>query len=400
MSALAFAAIMRLARAMFIVYRGCGDLTNPNSKTLRALETPWVFNPQSRALLHSTTPWGKIAQSRNSRVVFLNNQALLIAVVAVTLCFAFISGLNDSGSLVATAISSRALAPRVALLIAATAVFAGFFLFGGAVASTIGTNLVQAPAMTLDVLLIATVSATAWVVFAAFVGLPSSSTHALLGGLIGAVTITHGYHFLLIDGFIKVLLVLFLAPLIGLSGGYLFMRLTIFSTRGASPRINQFFRRVQMFNVIALGLSYGANDGQKVVALMTMALVAATQQTTFLVPLWVKLVCAVALLIGMGTGGWRTIRTLGRRIYKLRPVHAFVGQTSSAAIVLTAAALGGPVSTPQVVSTSIMGVGSAERMSGVRWGVAEQIVLSWLLTIPTSALVAAGLQMIGSYFGF
>ncbi len=285
------------------------------------------------------------------------------------------------------------------MFVAAVAVFAGFFLFGAAVASTIGTNLVQAPAITLDVLFIATISATAWIVFAAFVGLPSSSTHALLGGLIGAVTIAHGFQFLLLDGFLKVLFVLFAAPLIGLAGGYLLMRLTILSTRRASPRINQFFRRVQMFDVIALGLSYGANDGQKVVALVTMALVAASDQKTFLVPVWVKLLCAVALLVGMGIGGWRTIRTLGRRIYKLRPIHAFVAQTASAAIVLTAAALGGPVSTPQVVSTSIMGVGSAERMSGVRWGVAEQIVVSWLLTIPTSALVAAGLQMIGSHFG-
>ncbi len=284
-------------------------------------------------------------------------------------------------------------------MLAAAAVFAGFLLFGAAVASTIGTNLVQAPAITLDVLLIATVSATAWVVFAALVGLPSSSTHALLGGLIGAVTITHGFQFLILDGFLKVLFVLFAAPLIGLTGGYLFMHLAIYSTRAASPRINQFFRRVQMFDVIALGLSYGANDGQKATALMTMALVAASDQKTFLVPVWVKLICAVALLFGMGTGGWRTIRTLGRRIYKLRPIHAFVAQTASAAIVLTAAALGGPVSTPQVVSTSIMGVGSAERMSGVRWGVAEQIVISWILTIPTSALVAAGLQMIGSHFG-
>ncbi len=324
---------------------------------------------------------------------------MLIVVIATTLCFTFISGLNDSGSLVATAISSRALAPRVALLVAAAAAFAGFFLFGAAVASTIGTNLVQAPAITLDALWIATVSATAWVVFAAFVGLPSSSTHALLGGLIGAVTLAHGYHFLLIDGLLKVLFVLFVAPLIGLAGGYLLMRLAVFLTRRASPRINQFFRRVQILNVIALGLSYGANDGQKGVALITMALVAAAQQSTFQVHLWVKLVGALALLLGISAGGWRTIRTLGRRIYRLRPIHAFVAQTASAAIVLTAAALGGPVSTPQVVSTSIMGVGSAERMSGVRWPVAAQIVAAWLLTIPASALVAAVLGIILTRIG-
>lgn len=327
----------------------------------------------------------------------MNSQALLLAVIAATLCYAFVSGLNDAGSLVATAISSRALAPRAALFLAAAAVFAGFFLFGTAVASTFGTDLVQASAITLDVLLIATVSATAWIAFAALVGLPSSSTYALLGGLIGAVTIAHGFQFLLLNGFFKVLFFLLAAPLIGLTGGYLFMRLSVFLTRNASPRINLFFKRVQMLDVIALGLSFGANDGQKAVALMTMALVAAGKQTTFQVPIWVKLVCAIALVIGKGTGGWQTIRTLGWRIYRVRPIHAFVAQTYSAAIVLTAAAFGGPVSTPQVVSTSIMGVGSAERMSGVRWGVAQQIVMSWLLTIPTSALIAAGLQMIGSH---
>ncbi|MCL4487238.1 MAG: inorganic phosphate transporter [Chloroflexi bacterium] len=329
----------------------------------------------------------------------MNDQVLLVAVIAVTLSYAFVSGLNDAGSLVATAISSHALAPRAALLLAAAAVFAGFFLFGSAVAATIGTNLVRAPAITLDALLFAMISATAWVIFAASIGLPSSSTYALLGGLIGAVTITHGFQSLLLGGLLTVMLVLLFASLIGLAGGYLFMRFAVYATRRASPGINQFFKHFQTLDVIALGLSYGANDGQKSVAVITMALVAAGQQATFDVPVWVKLICALALITAMATGGWRTIGTLGWHIYRLRPIHSFVAQTYSAMIILTAAALGGPVSTPQVVSTSIMGVGSAERMSGVRWGVAEEIVVSWLLTIPVSALVAAALQMIGSHFG-
>ena len=357
-----------------------------------------MYNHRVLRVLQTLTPCGRIAYSQKGRIDALT-QTLLVAIIATTLCFAFISGLNDSGSLVATAISSRALAPRVALLVAAAAVFVGFILFGTAVAATIGTGLVQAQAITLDVLLSATVSATLWLIAAAYLGLPSSSTHALLGGLIGAVTVTHGVHSLLILGFARVLLVLFIAPFIGLVMGHLFMRLAIYVTRGASPSINRFFKRIQIFNVIALGLSYGTNDGQKGIALMTMALVAAGTQSSFQVPLWVKLLGAVALLSGISTGGWRTIRTLGRRIYKVRPIHAFVAQTSSATIVLTAAALGGPVSTPQIVSTSIMGLGSAERMSGVRWEIAGQIVISWLLTIPTSALVAAGLQFLAAHIG-
>jgi PiT family inorganic phosphate transporter len=328
------------------------------------------------------------------------NPGSLVAVIAVTLCFVFISGLNDSSALVAAAISSRAIVPRLGLLLAAAAAFVGFFVFGTAVASTIGKDLIHPDAITLNVLLIATVSATAWIIAAAYLGLPSSSTHALLGGLIGAVTTTSGYQALLLAGFGKVLVALFFAPLIGLVGSFMFMNLTQLWTRGAPPRINSFFKAFQPFNVTALALSYGANDGQKGVALITMALVAGTPQTHFIVPLWVSVVCAATLAVGVGAGGWRTMRTLGRRIYKLRPVHAFAAQTSSAVIVLIAAILGGPVSTPQVVSTGIMGVGSAERISSVRWSVARQIVLAWLLTIPASALLAAGLELVAAQFGY
>lgn len=328
-----------------------------------------------------------------------NPPAILIAVIAVTLCFVFISGLNDSSALVAAAISSRALVPRAGLLLAAISAFVGFFVFGTAVATTIGKDLIHSTAITLNVLLVATISATAWIVAAAYLGLPSSSTHALLGGLIGAVTTASGYQALLLAGFGKVLLSLFFAPVIGLIGSFVFMNVTQFTTRGAPPRINGFFRAFQPLNVTALALSYGANDGQKGVALITMALVAGTPQTHFFVPVWVSVVCAATLAVGVGAGGWRTMRTLGRRIYRLRPVHAFAAQTASAIIVLGAALLGGPVSTPQVVSTGIMGVGSAERISSVRWSVARQIVLAWLLTIPASALLAAGLELVAAHIG-
>jgi inorganic phosphate transporter, PiT family len=324
---------------------------------------------------------------------------VIVAVIAVTLVFVFLSGLNDSGALVAASISSGAIAPRQGLLLAALAAFVGFFLFESSVAATIGRDLVESSAITPGVLLVTIASATAWILVAAYFGLPSSSTHALLGGLIGAVTLTSGPNALLLAGFVKVLVALFFAPVIGFAAGYAFMRLTLSLTRGAPPHINEFFKQFQPLNVVALAVSYGANDGQKGVALITMALVASAYQSNFQVPLWVKLVCAATLAIGVGAGGWRTMRTIGRRIYKLRPVHAFTAQNASAIIVLTAALLGGPVSTPQVVSTSIIGVGTAERINSVRWGIAGAIVRAWILTIPASALVAAALTLVVSRIG-
>lgn len=267
-------------------------------------------------------------------------------------------------------------------------------MFGTAVATTIGHDLVQSGAITLSVLFASMVSAILWNVTTWYVGLPSSSTHALLGGLVGAVTMESGYQALLLSGFAKVLVSLFSAPLIGLIAGYLLMRLFKSLTRGASPRINGVFKRAQVLNVSALALSHGTNDAQKSMGLITLALVVTGMQTQFTVPLWVTLLCATALTLGVSAGGWRIIRTLGGGIYRLRPIHASAAQTASASIVLGASLLGGPVSTTQVVSAAIIGVGSAERRSGVRWEVAGQIATAWLITIPASALLAAVLQEI------
>jgi PiT family inorganic phosphate transporter len=272
--------------------------------------------------------------------------------------------------------------------------FAGPFLFGTAVAATIGRDLVQASAITLPILLIAVVSAIVWNSITWYFGLPSSSTHALLGGLAGAVAMTQGIQALRLTGFAFVLLALFSAPVLGLLAGFAFMRLTQYLTRNATPRVNAFFKQVQPLNVVALALSHGSNDGQKSMGLITIALVAASDQKDFVVPFWVTLLCAIAMMLGVSIGGWRVIRTLGGRIYRLRPVHAFAAQSASALIVLGAALLGGPVSTTQVVSAAIIGVGSAERMNAVRWHVAGQIVTAWLVTIPASAFVAILLHLL------
>jgi PiT family inorganic phosphate transporter len=192
----------------------------------------------------------------------------------------------------------------------------------------------------------------------------------------------------------KVTLALAISPLVGLVAGYLAMKLVLFLARGASPKINEFFKRGQIVTALALALSHGTNDAQKTMGVITLGLVNAGLLQEFKVPLWVVAACAGAIALGTATGGWRLIRTLGGKFYKVRPVHGFTTQLASASVILSAAILGGPVSTTQVVSSAILGVGSAERVSKVRWGVAEQIALAWLTTIPVAALLAAGLAVI------
>ncbi len=233
------------------------------------------------------------------------------AVVVAVLCYAFLNGMHDSSGLVAAAISSRSMSPRSALALAAIAEFTGPFLFGTAVAATIGKGLVQSNAITLPVLFVATSSAIVWNLVTWYFGLPSSSTHALLGGLVGAVALMQGVNALMVDGFVKVLLVLFAAPVIGLIAGYAFMLVTKFLTRNSSPHVNGFFKRIQPLNVVALALSHGTDDGQKSMGLIAIALVAAGYESGFVVPLWVTFLVAAALMIGVGSGGWRIIRTIG-----------------------------------------------------------------------------------------
>lgn len=322
----------------------------------------------------------------------MSSQLSLFAIIAATCLYAYLNGANDSGGLVAAAISSRSLSPRLAFLLAAIAEFAGPFLFGTAVAATIGKNLIQMAAITPKALLIAILSAICWGVATGYLGLPSSSTHALLGGLIGAVAIESGMQALMTRGFVQVIVALLIAPILGMVAGYLGMKALSLLTRKATPHLNWYFKRAQALNVFALALSHGTNDGQKSMGLITLGLVATHAQGEFTVPLWATLVVAISLTLGIVTGGWQIIRTMGEKIYRLRPIHAFAAQTASAAVVFIAALLGAPVSTTQVTSSAIVGVGSAERMSGVRWQVAGQIVGAWVITIPASAILAGLIQ--------
>ncbi|HEX7542404.1 MAG TPA: inorganic phosphate transporter [Anaerolineales bacterium] len=316
---------------------------------------------------------------------------ITIVVIVLTLGFSFLNGIHDSSSVVATMISSRALSPRIAMLMAAVGEFCGPFIFGVAVANTIGRDIVTASAINMDVILAAVVSAIVWDLLTWYLGFPSSSSHALIGGFIGAVAVGAGWKAIQLHGLETVLIALFTSPIIGFIIGYLLLKLIIQLSWNATPRINVLFKRGQIVTSVALALSHGANDAQKTMGIVALALVTGGYLTTFSIPLWVILICAGAIALGTYVGGWRLIRTLGGKFYKIRPVDGFSSQLASAVVILTASLVGGPVSTTQVVSSAIMGVGAAERANKVRWGVAQEIAMAWLLTIPSTALLAAGL---------
>jgi PiT family inorganic phosphate transporter len=286
-------------------------------------------------------------------------------------------------------IATRAMRPRSALWLAAIANGVGPLVFGVAVATTIGHEVVIEEAITLPVVYAALLSAIGWNVITLFFGIPSSTSHALIGGIIGAVWGAAGFDALEPGGLTKVLIALFFSPVIGLIAGYGAMKVLFFLGRAATPHINVWFRRGQLASSTLLALSHGANDAQKTMGIVTMGLIATGDLTTFEVPLWVILASAGAIALGTLFGGWGLIKTLGSKFYRTRPIHGFSAQTASGAVILGAALLGGPVSTTHVVSSAIVGAGSAERMQKVRWGVVNSIVLSWLLTIPATALLGA-----------
>jgi PiT family inorganic phosphate transporter len=323
---------------------------------------------------------------------------LLIVIIALSLVFDFMNGFHDSSNIVATVISSRAMPPRMALAITAVAEFSGPFLFGVAVATTIGSEVVDPSAISSAVIIAALSSAILWNIFTWYFGFPSSTSHALIGGLIGAVGVAQGLSTIRLAGLEKVLIALFVSPILGLVIGYLVLKVIYFLARGAGPSINTTFKRGQLVTSLALALSHGTNDAQKTMGIIAMAMVTTGFTTTFRVPVWVIALSASAIALGTALGGWRLIKTLGGRFYKIRPVHAFASQLTSASIILGAALLGGPVSTTQVVSSSIMGAGAADRVSKVRWTVARDLAVAWLLTIPISALVAAGLYLLVNLF--
>jgi PiT family inorganic phosphate transporter len=275
----------------------------------------------------------------------------------------------------------------------ALANFLGPFIFGVAVAETIG-GVVDANAISMQVLVAALSSAILWNLLTWYLGFPSSSSHALVGGLIGAVLIGAGWQAINVFEFRKIIIALFASPFIGFIVGFILLRFIMILCWNASPRVNFIFKRGQIFTALTLALSHGTNDAQKTMGLISLALVISGYSSTFIVPDWVIFLCASMIALGTAMGGWKLIRTLGGKFYKIRPVDGFASQLASTSVILGASLVGGPVSTTQVVSSSIMGVGAAERVNKVRWGVAQEIAIAWLLTIPATALVAAGLYWV------
>jgi inorganic phosphate transporter, PiT family len=280
-------------------------------------------------------------------------------------------------------------------MMAALCEFIGPFLFGTAVAHTIGNNIIDISAfdtkiIDLPVFIITAmlVGAISWNLITWFFGIPSSSSHALVGGMVGTVLIAYGPDKILWKGLLYVVASLILSPFLGLLFGTLFLKVTLHLSRYATPKANLFFNRMQILSSIALALSHGANDAQKSMGLITLSLVILGISPTFHIPFWVIFSCATAIALGTASGGWRIIKTLGSKIYRLRPVHAFCAQTASATVILGAALLGGPVSTTHVVSSSIMGVGAGQRISAVRWGVAKNIIVAWFITIAASGVIS------------
>jgi len=314
----------------------------------------------------------------------------LLPLLFASLLFAFLNGLTDSANIIAPVISCQALSPRRARLMATIAITLAPFVFGTAVARTIGSRIITPASATLPVVTAAAISAVGWSLITWRVGIPSSSSHALVGGLIGAVLASGGgWEALQWQGIWRVLIALFFSPVIGLFIGYFITRLVYFAGQWATPRINSAFRFGQILTALALALSYGANDAQKSIGLLALG-VAAANATPFEIPLWV--IGAAMGCVGLGTliGSRRMVRALGGKFYRLRPIHGFAAQAAAAAVIFSAAALGGPVSTTHVVSTSILGAGAAERVNKVRWGVMGDILWAWVLTIPATTAVGIG----------
>jgi PiT family inorganic phosphate transporter len=315
----------------------------------------------------------------------------LIAVLGLAIAFDYINGFHDTANAIATSVSTRALKPGYAIGMSAVANFVGA-LTGTAVAHTVGEGLVRTDVgVSQTVIAAALVGAIVWNLITWRLGIPSSSSHALIGGLLGAALISAGFGAWQMDGIVnKVLVPLIGSPIVGFTLGLLFMALLFNIFRRAHPgRLNAVFRRLQVLSAAYMAFSHGSNDAQKTMGIMTLALVAAGVIPTFDVPLWVILLAASAISLGTAAGGWRIIRTMGTKVVKLDPVHGFAAETTAASVIFGASHFGMPVSTTHVISSAIMGVGSSDRLRTVNWSVARSIVTAWILTIPASGFTAA-----------
>jgi PiT family inorganic phosphate transporter len=323
---------------------------------------------------------------------------LLILVIAAALLFDYVNGFHDTANAIATCVSTRALSIKWAILMAAVLNFAGAMI-STKVAATIGKGIVDANNITQMVVLAGVTGAIIWDLITWYYGMPSSSSHAIIGGLMGAVIAHAGSAALHWAGLNKIILALLISPILGTVLGFTFMVALMWTFRNKTPSgLNVGFRKLQIVSAGIMAFSHGTADAQKSMGVITMALVSYGYLTTFEVPTWVKVACAVAMALGTAAGGWRIIKTVGRDFVKLQPVHGFCVETASAGVILGASAIGMPTSTTHVITSAILGVGLSKRMSAVNWGIAKRIVIAWVLTIPSSAVVAYVTYMVMSPF--
>ncbi len=325
------------------------------------------------------------------------SQILLLVIVLTALVFDFTNGAHDSANAIATVVSTKVLSPKVAVLMAAVLNLAGAFI-GIKVAHTIGSGIVNADmvkgcqALTLAALM----GAILWNLLTWYLGLPSSSSHALIGGLMGAGLMYGGTSALnFVSIFKKILIPLIVSPLAGFLAGYLLMLGLSWTLARAHPkRLNTAFRKLQIVSSAFMATSHGMNDAQKTMGIITLALFVGHHIPDMSVPFWVKILCALAMALGTAMGGWKIVKTMGHKIFKLEPIHGFSAETSAAAVISGASIFGAPISTTHTISTSVLGVGSSKRLSAVRWGIAGHMITAWILTIPMAALTAAAFFML------
>jgi PiT family inorganic phosphate transporter len=319
---------------------------------------------------------------------------LLLAIIAAALVYDFFNGFNDCANAIATTVSTRALSPRAAILMAWVLNFFGA-LSHTAVAATVGKGVIDPQQVSLSLVLVALIGASVWTGMASFSGIPVSVTHSLIGGLLGAGIVASGSKIIMVQGIKKIILAMILSPILGFVGGLVLIVIVSWAFKNSSFRtVNLHFKRWQILSAAWMAFSHGMNDAQNAMGIIAMALVSYGTLATFKVPLWVMFVCASAMALGTSIGGWRVIKTMGSKVFKLQPVHGFSAETSAAAVIAGMSFIGAPISTTHVISTAIMGAGSSSRLSAVRWGIVRNIVIAWIITIPAAGVVAALLYII------
>jgi PiT family inorganic phosphate transporter len=324
----------------------------------------------------------------------------VLILISVALVFDFINGFHDAANSIATIVATRVLTPGLAVVWAAAFNFLAAFGFGTAVARTVGSGMIDLSVVTSAVIFGGLMGAIIWDLITWWVGLPTSSSHALVGGYAGAAIAKAGWSSLIASGWTKTLLFIVLAPLMGLAFALVLSVITLWMFRGYSPwRIDRWFRRLQLFSAALYSLGHGTNDAQKTMGIIAGVLFTAGYLEAFTIPFWVIISAHAAIALGTLSGGWRIVHTMGSKITKLQPFGGFAAESAGAITLFLASNLGVPVSTTHTITGAIVGVGAIRRRSAVRWGIARQIVLAWVITIPASAIIASLTYLFLTLFG-